>query len=499
MPEVVAGPQSWFDSFSNFLAGFGLLGRDKSVSQIYNLNLLTPQQLEAAYRGDWLARKIVEVPAFDCTRAWRSWVAEQDQIEQLERTEQEFGLQHKLLSGLTKSRLYGGAALIIGVDQGDWGSELDVDKVSKGDLKFVHVVDRWHLSAGPLVRDVTNAYFGQPAWYMRANVPLPPQIGSVEQLEAAMKGLPEGSVIYIHPSRIVRLIGCDYPSMDHAPDPWGDSVLQVVDTAVKNAGLVASSVSAAIGELKFDIIKIKGLSAMMETTEGAKKLVDRFSNANAAKSVVNSVMLDKEEEWERRELRLTNMDRVLMSYMTIACGAADVPATRLLGRSPEGMDATGDSDIRNYYDRLAADQTVRLTPAMARLDDILIRHTFGDRDPDIHYHWDSLWQMDDKEKADINLKVAQAHNFDVQAGLLPPAVLKKARENFLIENPFMYPGIEAAIEQFDDDNQFGEMVHEAAVAGLEREINPPMPGEPGGPPLPAAPPPGGGGGGNGKD
>lgn len=499
MGEVVAGPTTWIDSFSNFLAGFGLFGRDKSVSQQYYLNLLTPQQLEAAYRGDWLARKIVEVPAFDCTRAWRSWVAEQDQIEQLERTEQEFGLQHKLLSGLTKARLYGGAALIIGVDQGDWGSELDVDKVGKGDLKFVHVVDRWHLAAGPLVREITNSYFGQPAWYMRANVPLPPQIGNVQELEAAMQGLPPGSVIYIHPSRIVRLIGCDYPSMDHAPDPWGDSVLQIVDNAVKNAGLVASSVSAAIGELKFDVIKIKGLSAMMETSEGAKKLVDRFSNANAAKSVVNSVMLDKEEEWERRELRLTNMDRVLMGYLTIACGAADIPATRLLGRSPEGMDATGDSDTRNYYDRLAADQTVRLTPAMSRLDDILIRHTFGDRDPDIHYHWDSLWQLDDKEKADINLKVAQAHNFDVQAGLLPPAVLKKARENFLIENPFMYPGIEGAIEEFDDDNQFGEMVHEAAVAGLQRQIDPPMPGEPGGPPLPAGPPQPGGGNGGGKD
>jgi phage-related protein (TIGR01555 family) len=233
MAELVAGPKTWLDSFSNFLAGFGLFGRDKSVSQHYILNILTPQQLEAAYRGDWLARKIIEVPAFDCTRAWRSWVAEQDQIEQLERTEHEFGLQHKLLSGLTKARLYGGAALVIGVDQGNWEEKLDVDKVGKGDLKFVHVVDRWHLAAGPLVRDISSAYFGEPQWYMRANLPLPQQIGNVEQLEATMKGLPPGSAVYIHPSRIVRILGCEYPSMEYAPDPWGDSVLQVVDRAVK--------------------------------------------------------------------------------------------------------------------------------------------------------------------------------------------------------------------------------------------------------------------------
>jgi hypothetical protein len=115
---------------------------------------------------------------------------------------------------------------------------------------------------------------------------------------------------------------------------------------------------------------------------------------------------------------------------------------------------------------------------MVRLDEIIIRHTFGDHNPDIHYTWNSLWQMDDKEKADINLKVAKAHNFDVQAGLLPPAVLKKARESFLIDNAFIYSGIEAAIEEFDEDNEFGEMVHEAALVGLERRIDPLLPAGP---------------------
>jgi hypothetical protein len=40
MAEVVAAPKTWLDAFSNFLAGFGLFGRDKPVSQLYNLNLI---------------------------------------------------------------------------------------------------------------------------------------------------------------------------------------------------------------------------------------------------------------------------------------------------------------------------------------------------------------------------------------------------------------------------------------------------------------------------
>jgi hypothetical protein len=71
--------------------------------------------VQALYRSDWLARKIVDTPAFDSTRAWRQWEAEADQIEALEEAERSFGLQRKLLEALTKARLYGGAAMVLGV------------------------------------------------------------------------------------------------------------------------------------------------------------------------------------------------------------------------------------------------------------------------------------------------------------------------------------------------------------------------------------------------
>jgi len=78
------------DSMRNFLAGFGLFGRDKAASQQFVWAPLDRQQLESAYRGDWLARKIVDIPAFDSCRQWRQWEAENDQIELLEEAARNF-------------------------------------------------------------------------------------------------------------------------------------------------------------------------------------------------------------------------------------------------------------------------------------------------------------------------------------------------------------------------------------------------------------------------
>ncbi len=483
-----SGVKLW-DNFKNFLAGFGVVGRDKAESQIWWLNPLDIQQLEAAYRGDWIARKIIDIPAFDSTRAWRIWNADKAAVTELEKLEQDLFIQRKLMLGIIRARLYGGAALIIGVDDGrGFNQELNLDAVKKGSLKFVHVVSRWMLTAGAINRDITSPWFGEPTYYSRAGSFTPPPIGGVTEPERFTEFGPPQSQIYIHPSRVVRLIGADYPDLDRAGDAWSDSVLQYVQSAVKGAALVHSSLGQLIAEAKIDVIKVPGLTEGMSTLEGAMKFQQRFANANAAKSVVNSLLLDATEEWDRKEIRFNQMDRIMQMFLLLCCGAADIPATRFLGREPAGQNATGESDTRNYYDRLHSDQKMRLTPALKRLDEVIIRSALGDKPDDIDYEWRSLWQMDDAQKADMNFKVAQAHAIDVNSGLISPMVLKQAREQYLIQDGFMYPGIEGAIEQFEkENNEFGEMVHEAGIAGMERLINPPMPGEPGGPPLPMGP------------
>ena len=60
--NIVPLPQQaqWMsDSFINLLAGLGVQGRDKFMSQSYTFNKMSTVDLENAYRGDWIARKVV--------------------------------------------------------------------------------------------------------------------------------------------------------------------------------------------------------------------------------------------------------------------------------------------------------------------------------------------------------------------------------------------------------------------------------------------------------
>ena len=186
--------------------------------------------------------------------------------------------------------------------------------------------------------------------------------------------------------------------------------------AIKAAGLVNSSIASMISEAKLDVIKIPGLIEMLSTKEGTAKLFDRFSGSMTAKSIVNTTLVDSAEEWERINLQMSNMDRVMAMYLNIAAGAADIPATRLIGRSPSGENSTGESDMRNYYDRLQSDQIVRIQPALSRLDEVLIRHALGSRPEEIHYSWKPLWQMDETQRSAIWLQKAQAHKIDSDNG-----------------------------------------------------------------------------------
>jgi len=415
-----------FDTFTNFLSGLGVQGRDKLTSSQYVTQVWTREQLEAAYRSDWIARKAIQIPAMDSVREWRAWQAEQDQIESLEETEQRLQVQLKLQQALVKARLYGGACILIGVE-GDMASELMPETIEKDGLKFIHVFAPHQLTVEELDKDIMSPYYGQPVSYVLQD--------SDNKFQS----------VNIHPSRMVRLIGLD------TPDPmanmgWGDPLLAVIHDAVNAAGTVSGSVATLIAEAKLDVIKIPGLTEIFSTTVGTNKLLKRFSEANVAKSVINGIVMDAQEEWQRIGVNFAGMPEVLQMYLQIAAGASDIPLTRFAGMSPGGLNSTGDSDLQNYYDRIRSDQELRLTPALEKLDRAIMQSALGAHDDNIFYEWNSLWQMSDSERAEIASKKAQTAKIDVDSGLIPFEALVKGRCNQLIEDG-TYPGLEAGIEE----------------------------------------------------
>lgn len=420
--------ERFYDTLTNLISGMGT-SKDKSIFTRYAFTELGVDQLDAAYRSDWIARKVIDIPAFDATRAWREWQADKDQITALEDVEKTMQLQPKLLLGLQRARLYGGAALILGVDQGLETEELDLETVKKDSLKYVHVVSRHEITAGDLELDIRSPYFGEPKYY--------------ESISPAAN-------LRLHPSRVVRLIGA--PILDRTrTNGWGDSIIQVVNDAIHSAGIVAGGVAALVQEAKIDVIRVPGLMDNIANADYEGRLKKKFGLAAQAKSLYQMLLLDKDEEWQRVTANFASLPDVLQMYLLIASGAADIPATRMLGQSPAGMSSTGESDIRNYYDRVSADQKVILTPALNRLDEVLIRSTLGSRPPELHYVWASLWQLDETQKATIAAQKAAVFKSDVDAGLIPGDVLREARINQLIEDG-TYPGLEQIIDDFEVEN-----------------------------------------------
>lgn len=416
------------DNLVNLVTGMGT-GRDKTTSTQFAFNTLNQAQAEAAYRGDWISRKVVDIPAYDATREWRTWQSDSADISKLTDLEEKLGLQRKTMSVLQKARLYGGAALVIGVDQGRPEEPLDIEKLGKDCLKFVHCVNRYEITAGQTEWDITSEYFGQPKDYTR-------------QVQGS-------TPVTLHPSRVIRFVGAEVPDINQS-NGWGDSILQIVADAVIATGTVFQSMASLVQEAKVDIVKIPELSLRISNTEYENKLKTRFAMAAVMKSIYSVLLIDKEEEWTRVNQTFTGMPEIMQEFLAMVCGAADIPATRFLGQSPKGMNATGESDVRNHYDRVSTEQKITITPALSPLDTILQISALGTAPEGMHYNWNPLWQMTEAEKAEIAVKQSSVMTADVNAALMDPMVLQKARENQLIESGF-YPGIEEIIDEFGTD------------------------------------------------
>lgn len=417
------------DTLRALVGGLGDPLRDKAAGAYYAAPYLSDIDLLNAYRGSWLPRKIVDIPALDATRKWRDWQAEADQIEKIEEEEKRLGLKAKVYEARVKARLFGGAALYIATGDRNPAQELNPERVSAQGVKFLTVLTRRVLKPGEIETDPESQFYGRPKVYTLTT--------GTRQVD-------------IHPSRLVRFIGAPFPDDELQGDPqnygWGDSVLAAMLDAVKNADSTAGNVASLVFEAKIDVIKVPQLMASLADPAYRTRLLERFTLAAAAKGNNGTLILDNEEEYQQKSATFQTLPDVMDRFLQIVAGAADIPLTRLLGTSPGGMNSTGEADLRNYYDRISSMQQLEMQPAMQTLDECLIRSALGSRPPEVHYIWSSLWQISDKERSEIGKAIAETISTLTNTGLYPQEALANAGATALTEQSVL-PGLEGAIEE----------------------------------------------------
>lgn len=401
------------DGLENLVTGQG--GRSDSrahANRAFSYTLRTPQELQELYRTNWLAGQVVDIPAFEMTRERRTFqIDDLDKIKAIKAEEDRLCSWEKAKECIQWSRVFGGGGLLLGLDgMGEVDTPLDVTRVKKGSLKFLHALDARTLfpQAGKdthLVMDPTSSQFMQPEFYSIAS----------SRME------------FIHHTRIIRFPGLPLPWLEMQRTLWwGGSHLERLFDAIADAEQVIGGVADLINEAKVDVYGIKGLMHLLSTPEGEATVKKRIALADSLKSIYTAIIMDSEEEYEQKTNAIVQgMSSIIEQYLAIAAAASGIPVTRLLGTSADGLSATGEGDLRNFYDMIAALRDNYLAPRINELDEVLIRSATGEGPEDIEWEFGSLWQMDESQVAEIEGKRATRDQVYLNAGVVDEVVVAK--------------------------------------------------------------------------
>lgn len=450
---IASGRVSLADGMANVAAGLGAVNQKTQHTYMSHSD---PAMLESSYRGSSWFGKIVDIPAEDSVKKWRQWNAKADEIEKIEATEKRLQLKTKVRDALILKRLHGGSVLLPTGLPGRPEKELRVESIRQDSLKGLTMLSRYQIQTEGLVQDIESPYFGGPEFYVINNA-----TGTVR----------------IHPSRVIRFSGRRFTHQNITDDGWGDSIWLRMADAIQNSETGGAALTQLLVEAKIDIISMPDLVANMATDADEARLMRRMTIATQLKSVANTLILDKDDEFTQKVINFGSIPDAVMTLLQIMCGVADIPMTRLIGTQAKGLGNGGDIDLVNYYANVNARQELDLEPALTPLDRMLIMDAVGAIDPSTWYSWRSLTEMTDKEKSEVEERYAKTAETLVNTGLFPADALQAAVHGRMIDSG-AWPSFEQAIEKSKMEakelieGERGYEPSEAEQAALAARANP---------------------------
>lgn len=427
------------DAFSNPIARLGYGTQDLLQATQYPLTRMTQnyQLLTSLYRENWIVQNIIETIPGDMVRKWytiQSNVAP-EYIDAMQRMERKVHLRKSLLEGMYWGRLYGGAAGIIMVrGQDDLSLPLDYGLVLPGCFLGLMILDRWSGIYPELgqVTDPSDQDFGLPEYY-------------------TIRDEESGTLISrVHHSRVLRFTGRELPYNEKiAENYWGESELEAIYSELVKRDNVSANIASLTFRANVNYMETDSLDQMLATSNAEAQR--RFWQTLQAQSVIESNfgtrLVNKGDVMHNNQYTFTGLPEVYDRVMMDVAGAAKTPVTKLFGRSPAGMNATGESDMNNYYDYIDGLRENQLRPIMERLLPIMALSAWGTVPDDMDVDFPPLQTPDSNEVADITEKKTQAVLSVYQSDLIDAATAQKELKA-LADETGMYNTIsDEAIEQ----------------------------------------------------
>lgn len=411
---------------------------DKSTgAQVQPPVKLNQTMLEWLYAGDDMARRIVEQLVVDSLREGVTLEGDGDGLVASEAGRLDaWGLFQD--SGIW-GRLHGGGFLLLGVE-GKQDAALDLETIGPGDLKWIMDLDRWAVIPASYYSDASSEKFGEPEIYTI----------TIPTAGAAAEGFTSRPV---HESRLIRFPGINTSRRRRASmQSFDDSALVPIFDVLRDANTVWRSGVAAAQDLSQAVFKIKDLVEML--AEGRQEAVlKRMEITNLARSTSRAVVIDAEmEDFSTVEAAgMGSFPGVVNKTWERLAAAACMPQTVLFGMSPSGLNATGESDIRIWYDQVAMFQEDVLLPRLYVLVEVLARSAGVDPSTVVP-SFPALWQRSDKEEADLRKVVADTDKVYIDSGVVLPEEVGVSRfgaDGWTMEMTAYEPDLREALAEME--------------------------------------------------
>nr|DAI17700.1 MAG TPA: Portal [Caudoviricetes sp.] len=376
------------DGFSNAMLGIGRNPYDPynkfTFSQIEME--LTNEQLENLFTYNGIANKIITAPVDDAIRAGFSIEYGDNELVQddkLQSVLEDLKLERVLKEAVSWDRLFGGALIVLRIND---GGELEdiLNEQSIKSIDDIQVFDTGAVSINYTYSDPENVKYGKPEIYTVSTA-----TGSFD----------------VHETRCIRLIGDLLPRNTRINrQGWGANVLERLQAELMNYNISLRNALMILQRLSQSVFKFNQLATILSAPGGEELVRKRMNLIDQARSIDNSVVLDGLDEYQQHNATLSGVLDVINAFQTSLSAVTDIPITRLFGQSPAGQNATGKSDMNNYYNMIEGIRVNKIKPVVLRVVDLIDKAS--DYNVTLPQFWtiefNPLESLDEKKEAETN-------------------------------------------------------------------------------------------------
>lgn len=433
------------DSFQNPITRSGVFMPNALEATQYPLTRFSWDwmTINSLYRSHWIVKRIINTIPADMMKNGYKIISQipPDAIDKISRVERKTSTTARIMEGLQLGRLYGGAGALILLrgQEDELDQPLRLDEIMPGDYRGLLVLDRWNgiSPENDLIGEMDDADFGMPDFY-----------------DITCDLYPKG--IRVHHSRILRFIGQPLPYYERlAENYWGASELEHVIDELKKRDNVSWNIAMLTFMANLRVMKMEGMSQLLATgSEQAQR--DLYNTIQGMNDMMNNnsiQILGENDSFETHQYTFGGIADTYDRFMMDVAGAAETPVTKLFGRSPAGMNATGESDMQNYYDTIEEKQESVLRPIYDKLLPIMAMSALGAVPDDLDFEFNAVRRPDEDEMSDLASKNTDSVTKAFQAGLISQrTALKELRSQSEITG--MWTNItDEDIEKADDTIQ----------------------------------------------